>query len=247
MMVIIRVFLYLITFVPAAHPATVYFTNKCPYMVWPATLTNSDNKSQLAFTGFELASQASNIIDTPVPWNGSFWGRTNCFTDNSGKFTCDNPGDCASGQVSCSGNGGAPPATLVEMNIAAGGGEDLYGVSLVDGFNLPISVTPLGGQAPGECWSSSCRANVNAMCPSELQVTGRAGGSVIGCMSACTKFNQPRYCCTPPNDKIETCPPTDYSIKFSQQCPQAYSYAYDDKKGTFSCSGGPDYAITFCA
>ncbi|PRQ44877.1 putative glucan endo-1,3-beta-D-glucosidase [Rosa chinensis] len=243
----IQVLLYLtfaFLFFPGAHSATISFTNKCTFKVWPATLT-SDNKPQLASTGFELAPQASNSIDTPVPWNGRFWGRTNCFTDNSGMFTCDKPGDCASGQVSCNGKGGIPPATLVEINIPAGGGQDFYDVSLVDGFNLPISITPQGGHAPGDCRSSSCSANVNAMCPSELQVTG-AGGSVVGCMSACLKFNEPKYCCTPPNEKPETCPPTDYSMKFSQQCPEAYSYAYDDKKGTFTCSGGPNYAITFC-
>ncbi|PRQ44888.1 putative glucan endo-1,3-beta-D-glucosidase [Rosa chinensis] len=147
----IQVLLYLtfaFLFFPGAHPATISFTNKCTFKVWPATLT-SDNKPQLPLTGFELAPQASNSIDTPVPWNGRFWGRTNCFTDNSGMFTCDKPGDCASGQVSCNGKGGIPPATLVEINIPAGGGQDFYDVSLVDGFNLPISVTLKAVTLPG--------------------------------------------------------------------------------------------------
>ncbi|CAH9134567.1 unnamed protein product [Cuscuta epithymum] len=31
-------------------------------------------------------------------------------------------------------------------------------------------------------------------------------------------------------------------------CPQAYSYAYDDKTSTFTCPSGPNnnYLITFC-
>ncbi|KAM1061005.1 hypothetical protein FF1_025542 [Malus domestica] len=53
------------------------------------------------------------------------------------------------------------------------------------------------------------------------------------------------YCCTPPNDQPRTCPATEYSLVFEQQCPQAYSYAYDDKTSTFTCNGGPDYVIIF--
>lgn len=183
-------------------------------------------------------------MTTPVPWKGRFWGRTGCSTAADGKFTCATA-ECSSGQVTCNGNGAIPPATLVEINIAANGGQDFYDVSLVDGFNLPMSVAPQGGNAPGDCKSSSCPANVNAVCPAELQVKG-SDGSVIACKSACLAFNQPQYCCTPPNETPEKCPPTDYSKIFKDQCPQAYSYAYDDLTGTFTCSGGPNYAITFC-
>ncbi|KAK9922141.1 hypothetical protein M0R45_030621 [Rubus argutus] len=241
----IRALIYLtfiFLFFSGAHPATISIKNNCPYNIWPASLTG-DNKPQLALTGFELASGASRSVDTPVPWSGRFWARTDCSTDNSGKFTCASPGDCASGQVSCNGNGGNKPATLVEFTIAQGGGQDFYDVSLVDGFNLPASVTPQGGN--GDCRSSSCAGNLNANCPSDLQVK-KGDGSVVGCNSACTVFNQPKYCCTYPNNTTETCPPTDYSRKLSEQCPQAYSYAFDDKKGTFTCFGGPNYAITFC-
>ncbi|KAK9922157.1 hypothetical protein M0R45_030637 [Rubus argutus] len=216
----IQVLLYhtfIFLFFPGAHPATIYFTNNCPYMVWPATLT-ADQKPQLALTGFKLPSGASTLVDTPprgLRFRSGLMQRKR--RNSAGDF--------------------------VEMNIVGCGGKDFYDVSLVDGFNLPVSVTPLGGN--GDCWTSSCRADVNAICPNELQ-SKRANGSVVGCKSACTAFHEPKYCCTPPNDKPETCPPTDYSSKFSQQCPDAYSYAYDDKKGTFTCSGGPNYAITFC-
>ncbi|PQQ10728.1 Glucan endo-1 3-beta-glucosidase [Prunus yedoensis var. nudiflora] len=224
-----------------AHAATISFKNNCGYTVWPGTLT-SDQKPQLSTTGFELASQANFQLDTPVPWNGRFWARTGCSTDASGKFVCSTA-DCASGQVTCNGNGAIPSATLAEFNIPAGGGQDFYDVSLVDGFNLPMSVTPQGGT--GDCKTPSCRANVNAVCPSELQKKG-SDGSVVACLSACVAFNQPQYCCTPPQNTPETCPPTNYSQIFHEQCPDAYSYAYDDKRGTFTCNGGPNYVITFC-
>ncbi|KAM1061002.1 hypothetical protein ACFX15_024967 [Malus domestica] len=106
-----------------------------------------------------------------------------------------------------------------------------------------MSVAPQGGT--GECKASTCPANVNTACPAKLQVKA-TDGSVIGCKSACLAFGEPKYCCTPPNDQPGTCPPTEYSQIFEQQCPQAYSYAYDDKNSTFACNGGPDYVITFC-
>ncbi|KAK0584468.1 hypothetical protein LWI29_013761 [Acer saccharum] len=146
--------------------------------------------------------------------------------------------------VTCNGAGAAPPASLVEFTIAANNGQDFYDVSLVDGFNLPVSVTPQRGSGP-TCITSSCSANVNSVCPSELAVKG-SDGSTIACKSACVAFNQPRYCCTGAFKTPKTCPPTNYSKIFKDQCPQAYSYAYDDRSSTFSCTGGANYAITFC-
>ncbi|KAL6133470.1 hypothetical protein ACLB2K_065705 [Fragaria x ananassa] len=230
-----------IFFAAGAHAATITFTNNCPYTVWPGTLT-SDQQPQLPTTGFELAQGANNQVITPVPWKGRFWARTGCTTAADGKFSCATA-ECSSGQVTCNGNGAIPPATLVEINIVADGGQDFYDVSLVDGFNVPMSVAPQGGT--GDCQPSTCPANVNNACPAELQVKA-ADGSVIACKSACTAFNEPQYCCTPPNDTPETCPPTNYSKIFEDQCPQAYSYAYDDKNSLFTCFGGPNYAITFC-
>ncbi|KAM5555567.1 hypothetical protein ABKV19_023476 [Rosa sericea] len=233
--------LTLAIFFAGAHAATITFTNNCPYTVWPGSLT-SDQQPQLSTTGFELAQGAKNEVTTPVPWKGRFWARTGCSTAADGKFSCATA-ECASGQVTCNGNGAVPPATLVEINIVADGGQDFYDVSLVDGFNVPMSVAPQGGT--GDCQTSTCPADVNAACPAELQVKG-ADGSVIACKSACTAFNEPKYCCTPPMNTAETCPPTDYSKIFEDQCPQAYSYAYDDKNSLFTCFGGPNYAITFC-
>ncbi|KAG2682806.1 hypothetical protein I3760_10G002000 [Carya illinoinensis] len=228
-------------FLASAQSARITFTNNCPRTIWPGTLT-SDQNPQLSTTGFELASKASRSLDVQAPWKGRFWARTRCSTDASGKFSCETA-DCASGQVACNGNGAIPPASLVEINIAENGGQDYYDVSLVDGFNLPVSVATQGGT--GECKTSSCSSNVNAVCPTELQVKG-SDGSVLACKSACTAFNQPQYCCTGDFSTPDKCPPTNYSMIFENQCPQAYSYAYDDQNSTFTCSGGPNYVITFC-
>ncbi|XP_048439970.1 PR5-like receptor kinase isoform X2 [Pyrus x bretschneideri] len=230
-----------ILFFSGAHAAKMTFTNNCPNTVWPATLT-SGQKPQLSTTGFKLASQASQSMDAPSPWSGRLWARTRCSTNATGKFSCETA-DCGSGQVACNGAYAVTPTTLVEITIAENGGQDFYDVSLVDGFNLPMSVAPQGGT--GECQTSTCHVNVNAACPIELQVKA-ADKSVISCMSACMAFNESQYCCTPPNDVPSTCPSTNYSQFFKKQCPEAYSYAYDDQTSTFTCNGGPDYIITFC-
>ncbi|KDP29200.1 hypothetical protein JCGZ_16589 [Jatropha curcas] len=224
-----------------SEATTFTITNNCPYTIWPATLTGSGN--QLSSTGFELPSKASlNLIPTP-PWSGRFWVRTGCTADSTGKFSCAT-GDCASGQVQCNGAGGNPPASLAEFYIAPDSGKDFYDISLVDGFNLPISITPQGGTGSVECQSTGCSANVNTVCPQELAVNGEGG--VIGCKSACVALGQPQYCCTSEYGTPEKCPPTSYSLIFKNQCPQAYSYPYDDKTSTFTCSGGANYLITFC-
>ncbi|KAF8030427.1 hypothetical protein BT93_E2767 [Corymbia citriodora subsp. variegata] len=226
-----------------AGAATLSFSNKCSYTVWPGTLTGGSS-GQLSSTGFELATGASfSINDVPATWSGRAWGRTGCSTDASGKFVCTTA-DCGSGQVSCNGAGAIPPATLAEFTLAAAGsGQDSYDVSLVDGFNLPLSITPQGSGSG--CTAPSCAANVNSVCPSELAVKG-SDGSVVACKSACLALNQPQYCCTGAYGTSETCPPTNYSMIFKDQCPQAYSYAYDDKTSLFSCAGGTSYLITFC-
>ncbi|XP_042963727.1 thaumatin-like protein 1b isoform X2 [Carya illinoinensis] len=221
---------------------SITFRNNCPSTIWPGTLSITGGQStQLSTTGFALASRASTSLDVQTPWSGRFWAQTGCSTNTSGWFSCATA-DCASGQVTCNGNGASLPVSLVEFNVGMFGGRDFYDVSLVDGFNMPVSVSPDGGT--GICHTSTCPMDVNAVCPLELQQKA-PDGSVIACKSACTAFNQPQYCCT--GDFLTpACPPTNYSMIFKNQCPQAYSYAYDDVNNTFTCSGAPNYVITFC-
>ncbi|KAK3226640.1 hypothetical protein Dsin_006502 [Dipteronia sinensis] len=224
-----------------AHLTTITVTNNCPYPIWPVTLTGSG--AQLSTTGFELAYKATKSLDVAAPWSGSFWARAQCAADRSGKFIC-NIADCGSGQVECNQKGPTPPASLVEFTIAPNSGQDFYYLSLIDGFNLPLSVTPQGGSGPN-CTASNCKGNVNSVCPPELAVLDYEG-KVIACKSACLALNQPQYCCTGEYGTPDKCSPTKYSMIFKNQCPQAYSYAYDDKSSTFTCTGGANYVITFC-
>ncbi|KMS99929.1 hypothetical protein BVRB_1g017740 [Beta vulgaris subsp. vulgaris] len=195
----------------------------------------------LSSTGFELGNGATLSLDVPTHWSGRFWARTLCHSDPTGNFRCMT-GDCGSGEISCNGKGGAPPATLAEFTLAGNMNKDFYDISLVDGFNLPLSVVPQGGTT--DCPSTSCTANLNTQCPETLAVKDQ--GSTIGCNSACVALNQPQYCCTGEHNTPQTCPPTSQSQYFKSQCPQAYSYAYDDSTSTFTCPTGVNYLITFC-
>lgn len=226
-------------FLSGALSTTFNFQNNCPYTVWPGTLSGT---AQLPLTGFELANGASQSTDAPDgTWSGRTWARTQCSTDSSGKFSCLT-GDCGSGQVACNGAGGAPPATLAEFTLRGDGGKDTYDTSNVDGFNVPLSITPQGGT--GDCRVTSCAANINSQCPSELQVKA-PDGSVIGCKSACEAFGSDEYCCKGAFGSPTTCKPTNYSQIFKSACPTTYSYAYDDASSTFTCTGA-NYLITFC-
>ncbi|XP_077244687.1 thaumatin-like protein 1b [Tasmannia lanceolata] len=222
-----------------AYCATFTFTNKCTYTVWAGTLSGSSS-TPLAQTGFQLDQGTSTSLDAPAGWSGRFWGRTGCST-STGTFKCVT-GDCGTGTIACPGAGAAPPATLVEFTLGKDGGQDFYDTSLVDGYNLPFSVAPQGGT--GNCSPSGCPADVNAVCPSELRVTG-PDGSTVGCKSACEAFGAPQYCCTGDYGSPATCKPTNYSTIFKNACPLAYSYAYDDASSTFTCTGA-NYALTFC-
>ncbi|CAL9149880.1 unnamed protein product [Musa hybrid cultivar] len=216
---------------------TFVFVNKCEDTVWPGVLSNSGSPP-LDATGFALPSGAYRTLLAPAGWSGRFWARTGCSFDGFGHGSCAT-GDCGSGQVECNGAGATPPATLVEFTLGGGtrGGEDYYDVSLVDGYNLPMTV-----EASREgCAATGCVEDLNRLCPPELRT-----GEGAACRSACDAFGRPEFCCSGQYSNPQTCRPSAYSELFKSACPQAYSYAFDDATSTFTCAEVQSYAITFC-
>ncbi|KAK6928696.1 LOW QUALITY PROTEIN: Thaumatin family [Dillenia turbinata] len=132
--------------------------------------------------------------------------------------------------LNCAGAGGAPPATLAEFTLNSP--VDFYDVSLVDGYNMKMSIVPYGGS--GKCAAVWCVTGVNQKCPTQLRVKSDEG-QVVACRSACMAFNKPKYCCTGAYNNPKTCKPTYYATLFKASCPKAYSYAYDDSTSTFTC------------
>lgn len=125
------------------NSATFTILNQCGYTVWPGVLSGAGT-SQLSTTGFVLQTGQSNVLTMPPAWSGRIWGRTYCSQDAAGRFSCATA-DCGSGVVECNGAGATPPATLAEFTLNGAGGLDFFDVSLVDGYNVPMLITPQDG------------------------------------------------------------------------------------------------------
>ncbi|XP_057803869.1 pathogenesis-related thaumatin-like protein 3.5 [Salvia miltiorrhiza] len=153
--------------------------NNCNETIWPGI-----HPSNFSTGGFGLRPNQSAVFSPPPAWHGRIWARTACdFTHNG---TCQT-GGCGP-SLQCTGPG-QPPASIAEF--ALGGDIDYYDVSLVDGFNLPLLIVPLGGK--GNCSSAGCDVDLRPDCPPELAM--RSGGKVVACRSACNAFDTDEYCC----------------------------------------------------
>uniref|UniRef100_K3XQP1 Protein kinase domain-containing protein n=1 Tax=Setaria italica TaxID=4555 RepID=K3XQP1_SETIT len=208
--------------------ATLSITNQCSYTVWPAAVPVGG--------GVQLNPGKSWTIDMESATRGSVWPRTGCSFDfeSTGKGSCKT-GDCG-GMLTCTSKG-QPPLTLAEFNFGGfgPGGTDVFDISLVDGFNVPMDLLPVPAKGQGEQGCSKgphCAANITPQCPQELKAPG-------GCNNACTVFKQDKYCC----NGSSTCEPTNYSGFFKRMCPEAFSYALDTSDTTFTCPSGTNYQL----
>ncbi|KAL6641207.1 hypothetical protein ACP70R_019388 [Stipagrostis hirtigluma subsp. patula] len=241
---------------PAALAEGIVFhvANRCPFPVWPASAPNTGHPV-LAAGGFFLPPGRARRVLAPATWNGRFWARTGCnFTGSGGRgataAACVT-GDCG-GRLACNGSAGAPPATLVEVDLREDRtkGGSSYDVSLVDGYNLPVAVSTKPSTAGGpKCAIAGCAKDVNALCPPELQVTAGAGANktaVVACKSACLAFGLDAFCCRGAYATPAACRGSVYSRLFKDACPAYYSYAYDTTAATASGCYAQEYVITFC-
>ncbi|XP_060535382.1 uncharacterized protein LOC132707508 [Cylas formicarius] len=228
----------------SAKAVDFHITNRDGGPIWVGIQGNAGHP-HLRNGGFVLNQGETQTVGAPDNWAGRFWSRTWCFPDqNNHCFT----GDCGN-RLECAGAGGQPPATLIEIALKVYAGLDYYDVSLVDGYNSRASIEPIGGQGDGSqysCRKAQCGSDINSKCPGELQV--HYSGQVIGCKSACVAFGGDQYCCSGAHNTPETCRssdwPQNYPAFFKRECPDAYSYAYDDNKSTFTCKAGA-YNIAF--
>jgi hypothetical protein len=231
----------------AAGSRLVTFVNQMSETIWVAAAPNPS--TPLAATGWVLPAGHSVTITTPNNLNTRFWGRTGCVFNSRGVGHCQT-GDCG-GLFQCKG-WGAIPATLAEVNFDAWDSLDFYDVSMVDGSNLPmyinITKSPDGTKdriSPNGCVPAGCTKPV--VCPSVLDV--KAGGTVVGCISACARLDTDQLCCRGKWSSRAACDPAkwpvDYAAVFKRAEPYAYSYVDDDATSVFTCKGRCDYRITF--
>ncbi|PHT34688.1 Osmotin-like protein [Capsicum baccatum] len=217
--------------------------NNCPYTIWPAIQPNAGHPV-LERGGFTLHSLTHRSFAAPTAhWSGRVWARTGC-TYEHGKFYCAT-GDCG-GRIECDGLGGAAPATLAQFVLHHGHADfSSYGVSLVDGFNIPFTVTPHEGK--GVCPVVGCRAKLLETCPAVLQYRSHGGhGPVVGCKSGCEAYKTDELCCRNHFNSPQTCKPSTYSQYFKHACPATFTYAHDSPSLMHECSSPRELKVIFC-
>jgi hypothetical protein len=194
----------------------------------------SGGSSALKSDKFMLEAGCDTLYEVPNVWRASrLWGRTEKVQSG--------------------------PSTLIEWTM---GTRDWYDISLVDGYNLPVTISPVPGTYvksdptdPFQCGSISCTEDLLPDCPEALQKKDEFG-RVQQCLSACSRYNKDEFCCRGVYDSAEVCRPSDWEVDypkvFKNACPTSVTYAFDDSSNTFICPAGsqgvgPDYEIGFGA
>ena len=109
----------------------------------------------------------------------------------------------------------------ITFDAACCGGIDFYDVSLVDGYNLPMTMTPITGTytvrdgSNFDCGQAGCDSDLNSSCPPELrQYDG--DNKLVACKSGCEAFDTDQFCCRGAFGTPQTCPPFSYSELFAE-------------------------------
>lgn len=230
----------------AGNQRVVQVINNCAQTVYAGAFFQTGTQFLPNNGGWMMPAGSSNSFTLPVPWSGRFWARTGCSFDASDTGSCET-GDC-NGQLEC-GTTSAQPASLAEFTFGGYQGQDFYDLSLVEGFNIPISITPVpgtfasSGGSPFACGAPACTSNLLSSCPANLQ--HNANGQEVACYNACFALGGDVYCCSGNYSSRETCVPNQYSEFFKQGCPDAYSYPDDDATSVYACQA-TTYQVTFC-
>uniref|UniRef100_A0A803PSH9 Thaumatin-like protein n=1 Tax=Cannabis sativa TaxID=3483 RepID=A0A803PSH9_CANSA len=225
--IILSFLLVLTYFSTSTHAARFDITNRCSYTVWAAAVPGGGRQLN---PGQQGRTHISWALDVNAGTKGArIWARTGCNFDGAGNGRCQT-GDCG-GKLNCQ-SYGQPPNTLAEYALNQFNNLDFFDISLVDGFNVPMDFSPTSRQCSR---GIRCTADINGQCPGQLRAPG-------GCNNPCTVFKTDQYCCNSGNSGA-----TDLSRFFKTRCPDAYSYPKDDQTSTFTCPGGTNYKVVFCA
>jgi len=221
-------------------PRCVRLVNTCDREV-RAGLTGEDPLGLIDVDVTLLPGECAAVAATEIS-GGRAFGRTGCVDDV------------------CESNGNQGRGTLVQFTLSDG--FDLYDVSLVDGFNLPMAMIPVGSTAPPEgddCHPASCAADLNVVCPEGMVRTNEAG-EIAYCTSACGACSACPSCvdcgdladpvcdpCTLMADLCctgQACEANETTMLWKSLCPDAITYAGEGT--SFTCNQRLDYDIVFC-
>lgn len=185
---------------------TITVKNTCSFDLQVNQLTNDVSTG----TSRSLAAGGSTSISVPSTWGGRIWARKGCSGDS----------DCRSGD----------PASLAEFLLSGAAGLDYYDISFVDGFNLPMEISPNSGTPNGfDCGVPTCTSLPE--CPSDLQVKD-SDGNMIACKSSCTASGD--------------CLANEITKAVKAACPNVYTFPTDDPTSMYACAPGSGYTVTFC-
>ncbi|WP_353065575.1 thaumatin family protein [Tunturibacter psychrotolerans] len=224
-------------------------TNNCAEAVWIAGAGSPTPIFNGSSGGLELPAGATVTTSLPTPWvGGRFWGRRQCTFDANGKGSCQT-GDC--GGLQCQ-HAGAGNTSLAEFTLTGSAtGADNYDISLVDGFDFPLSVQ-LNDPDPAHAINAACQVDLRSSCPVGQQMLD-SSGQVVGCKSLCSQYGTANYCCAGPYGSPQACNNVNWDTNYrgavlKQSCPSVYGYAFDDPSSDFNVAPLPSsgYQITFC-
>lgn len=133
---------------------TLLINNKCSYPIWPGVLSSNGTSTS---AGFHLPAISNHSVTVSWDWVGRVWGRTNCTFNETTKLGSCLTGDCG-GKLECQ-LAGVPPTTLAEFTISGKDSQTFFDVSLVDGYDLDMSIVPEhdGPDKPQKDNSPVCR------------------------------------------------------------------------------------------
>lgn len=155
--------LLLATLFACSSATTLTIHNLCPYPVWPL-ITPNTGLPAISDNAARLDTNALLSVRFPsTAWAGRVTARTSCDSGGGG-----GPRNC--------GSGAAPPSTVAQLQVHQGGSADAagYSVSLVDGFNVPMVISPQGGGS-GQCPALGCAVDLNCDCdPDQRAAEGAA-------------------------------------------------------------------------
>lgn len=239
-----------LTGMAVAQTRQFVITNNCAETVWVAGAGTPTPVFNGSSGGLELPAGAAVTTSLPTPWvGGRFWGRRQCTFDSTGKGSCQT-GDCGNG-LQCT-HAGAGNTSLAEFTLTGSAtGADNYDISLVDGFDFPMSVQ-LSDPNPAHAINAACQVDLRTSCPAGQQQLN-AAGQVIGCKSLCSQYGTANYCCAGPYASPQACNNVAWDTNYrgavlKQSCPSVYGYAFDDPSSDFNVVPPPasGYSITFC-
>jgi len=262
-MILNSIFAIFLALLATSEAVELTVTNNCDQTLWMATTPNYQIDPLPDGVVTLVPAQTYTYAIPEQGWAGRFWPKVGC--DETG-YNCEF-GDSSPPCGPCQ-----PPAdTKVEFNFAPQPAttESWYDISLVDGYSLPMRITPRG-ISQNNCIETTCQLSLDR-CPKDENNVGDLGiygtdGKILACLSPCKKWNYPPpyglgndeqvspgvdYCCPTPPIYPEECSSgpvieTQYVQLIHETCPTAYSYAYDDFAGLHNCPGETSFDVVMC-